>query len=81
MKSFLDNRQEIGSPTTGKVSGGTGFSSMKASSGFNTPEPTVKIDNPDGEDAPQVELVREGDVVTHIIVSFGDKKVEIKCNY
>jgi hypothetical protein len=80
MKSFLDNRQEIGNITTGKISGGSGFSSMKTPTSDKSPDGAEEIANPNGENSPKVEVIRSGDKITHIMVTFGEQRVEIKCN-
>lgn len=97
MKSFLENRHSVtGNATSalGKVSVGQGFQKLgsfhgsagqqagaSAASAGQPSQPAEVLANPNDPDAPKVEFVREGEVIRRIIVSFGEKKVEIDCQY
>ena len=92
MKSFLDDRQNLSNCPTGKgkVTSGTQFqpistgirtsqlSTSNRKDGNATAETVGKQDDPN---APKVEFIRDGDLVTQIVVTFGDQKVEIDCQY
>lgn len=90
MKSFLENRQNLGkSDKQGIVSAGAGFQSLasgvRSSVGAGTAQrladATQEVVNPNDPDAPKVEYVRDGETIVRIIVSFGEKKVAIDCQY
>ncbi len=90
MKSFLENRHAITPNATGVagvVSKGSGFQKLGTSiatppkSSFPLQATTEQVANPNGPDAPQVEFIRNGDTIVKILVSFGEQKVEIDCQY
>ena len=89
MKSFLENRTNLSnSSDEGAISSGAGFKSLAGGSSSGGFEPTQAqsqpaevVANPNDPDAPQVEFVRDGEKVSRIIVSFGEQKVEIDCQY
>jgi len=85
MKSFLDNRSAIQSFSAkgAKTPAGAGFQKMQGSGGAKSQQEQAmeEVANPNDPDAPKVEFVRNGEVIEKIVVSFGEKKVEIDCQY
>ena len=90
MKSFLDDRQNVGNGSSGKgkITKGGHFQPISASTlssqlsgGAGQKVGSVEeVSNPDnGPNAPKVEFIKEGDVITRIIVTFGEQVVEIDC--
>ena len=89
MKSFLDGRESIsaGGTSPGKITKGAEFKPMNvgtgaSSAGAATNDDLQEIPNPENNpNAPKVEYVRDGEMISRIIVTFGEHKVEIDCQY
>ena len=91
MKSFLDNRQNINNVPNGKgkVTAGSHFQPIAAairtstlSGAGQSNAAAEEAANPNADsNAPKVEFIKDGDLVRQIIVTFGDQKVEIDCQY
>ena len=94
MKSFLDDRQNVASCANGKgkvtkgsqfqpISTGIRTSKMSGAGTASAGDATAEVvQNQDGDpNAPKVEFIRDGDIVRQIVVTFGDQKVEIDCQY
>ena len=88
MKSFLEGRQSIsgGRSQQGKITKGAEFQALAAGVGGNassspaTAEDVQELPN-DDPNAPKVEYIRDGETIRRIIVSFGEHRVEIDCQY
>ena len=59
----------------------SGSISNSTNQAHSDPGSKEKVANPDGPDAPKVEYIKNNGKIQKILVTFGDQKVEIDCQY